>query len=184
MIRATSRTCTGCTKVLPPPKSGTTGKRANREKAAAASCMVDLADIKGQESAKRALEIAAAGGHSLLMCGPPGCGKSLLAATLPALLPPLEAHEALETSQIHSLAGTLPEGGLVRARPFRSPHHTASQAALVGEFLHEAGRAVACIADASGVDDLPPFCRIGSREQFTQPGGKRGCVVIRAAICC
>ncbi len=92
----------------------------------------DLSDIKGQESAKRALEIAAAGGHSLLMCGPPGCGKSLLAATLPTILPPMEAAEALETSQIHSLAGTLPEGGLVSTRPFRSPHHTASQAALVG----------------------------------------------------
>jgi len=93
---------------------------------------LDLVDIKGQESAKRALEIAAAGGHNLLMSGPPGAGKSLLARRLAGILPDLSPAEALDVSMIHSLAGTLPEGGLMRTRPFRDPHHSASQAALVG----------------------------------------------------
>ena len=88
--------------------------------------------MKGQEKAKRALEIAAAGRHHLLMVGPPGSGKSMLAARLPGILPPLEPEEALETSMIHSLAGLLDEGGISRARPFRTPHHTASMAAIVG----------------------------------------------------
>ncbi|WP_417842726.1 YifB family Mg chelatase-like AAA ATPase [Thalassospira sp.] len=92
----------------------------------------DLRDIKGQESAKRALEIAAAGGHNLLMNGPPGSGKSMLAARLPGLLPDLSPAEALESTVIHSVSGILPEGGLVRARPYRSPHHSASMPALVG----------------------------------------------------
>jgi magnesium chelatase family protein len=92
----------------------------------------DLADVKGQERAKRALEIAAAGRHHLLMVGSPGSGKSMLAARLPSILPPLSAVEALETSMIHSLAGTLSEGGISRERPFCEPHHTASMAAIVG----------------------------------------------------
>ncbi|WP_101067659.1 YifB family Mg chelatase-like AAA ATPase [Roseovarius salinarum] len=92
----------------------------------------DLRDVKGQERAKRALEIAAAGRHHLLMVGSPGAGKSMLAARLPGILPPLTAAEALETSMIHSLAGLLDEGGISRARPFREPHHTASMAAIVG----------------------------------------------------
>jgi magnesium chelatase family protein len=92
----------------------------------------DLRDVKGQERAKRALEIAAAGRHHLLMVGPPGSGKSMLAARLPGILPPLSAVEALETSMVHSLAGLLDEGGISRTRPFREPHHTASMAAIVG----------------------------------------------------
>ncbi len=92
----------------------------------------DMAEVKGQERAKRALEIAAAGRHHLLMTGPPGSGKSMLAARLPGLLPPLSAAEALETSMIHSLAGLLDNGGISRVRPFREPHHTASMAAIVG----------------------------------------------------
>ena len=92
----------------------------------------DLRDVKGQERAKRALEIAAAGRHHLLMVGPPGSGKSMLAARLPGLLPPLSAGEALETSMIHSLSGLLDDGGISRTRPFREPHHTASMAAIVG----------------------------------------------------
>ncbi len=93
---------------------------------------VDLRDIRGQESAKRALEIAAAGNHNLLLCGPPGAGKSMLARRLPGILPPLDAHEALEVSMIHSITGTLPEGGLMTQRPFRDPHHSASMPALIG----------------------------------------------------
>jgi magnesium chelatase family protein len=92
----------------------------------------DLAEVKGQERAKRALEIAAAGRHHMLMVGTPGSGKSMLAARLGGILPPLSATEALETSMIHSLAGLLSEGGISRTRPFREPHHTASMAAIVG----------------------------------------------------
>jgi magnesium chelatase family protein len=92
----------------------------------------DMRDVKGQERAKRALEIAAAGRHHLIMVGSPGSGKSMLAARLPGILPPLSATEALETSMIHSLAGLLTEGGISRERPFQEPHHTASMAAIVG----------------------------------------------------
>src|SRR5438046_286555 len=93
---------------------------------------LDLKDIKGQESAKRALEIAAAGGHNLLMVGPPGAGKSMLAARLPSILPPLSPPELVEISMIASVAGEIAEGALSSRRPFRSPHHSASMAALVG----------------------------------------------------
>lgn len=93
---------------------------------------LDLADIKGQESAKRALEVAAAGGHNLLMCGPPGAGKSMLAARLPSILPPLSPPELLEVSMIASVAGQIGDGALTSRRPFRAPHHSASMPALVG----------------------------------------------------
>ena len=92
----------------------------------------DMKDIKGQETAKRALEIAAAGGHNLLMVGPPGAGKSMLASRLPGILPPLTAEEALEVSMISSISGELEGGAIKRSRPFRSPHHSASMPALVG----------------------------------------------------
>ena len=92
----------------------------------------DMREVKGQERAKRALEIAAAGRHHLMLVGTPGSGKSMLAARLPTILPPLTATEALETSMIHSLAGLLDEGGISRTRPFREPHHTASMAAIIG----------------------------------------------------
>ncbi len=92
----------------------------------------DFRDVKGQERAKRALEIAAAGRHHLIMVGPPGSGKSMLAARIPGILPPLSASEALDTSMIQSLCGLIDEGGISRARPFREPHHTASIAAIVG----------------------------------------------------
>lgn len=92
----------------------------------------DLVDVKGQESAKRALEIAAAGGHNLLMTGPPGAGKSMLAARLPGLLPPLDAREALEVSMVRSVAGDLKGGRISRVRPYRDPHHSSSIPALVG----------------------------------------------------
>ncbi len=111
------------TQVLSPPSP----ELASEDGAAA-----DLRDIKGQESAKRALEVAAAGGHNFLMIGPPGAGKSMLAACLPGLLPPLTPQEALEVSMIQSVAGLLAGGRISRRRPFRAPHHSASMPALIG----------------------------------------------------
>ncbi|WP_158916360.1 YifB family Mg chelatase-like AAA ATPase [Caulobacter sp. S45] len=111
------------TQVLSPPKPGPV---------LSGAAVADLRDVKGQEQAKRALEIAAAGGHNLLFMGPPGSGKSMLAQRLPGLLPPLTPRELLETSMVHSVAGLIAKGALTTARPFRSPHHSASIAALTG----------------------------------------------------
>ena len=98
----------------------------------ARSAQADFKFVKGQKSAKRALEIAAAGGHNVLMIGPPGSGKTLMARCMPTILPDMTFEEALETTRIHSVAGSVPEQGLLTERPFRSPHHTASHASLVG----------------------------------------------------
>jgi magnesium chelatase family protein len=120
----------------------------------------DLAQVKGQESAKRAIEIAAAGGHNLLMSGPPGAGKSLLAACLPGILPELTPSEALEVSMIASVAGTLVDGKLARSRPFRSPHHSASMAALVGGGLRvRPGEVSMAHLGILFLDELPEFQR-------------------------
>ena len=120
----------------------------------------DLAQVKGQESAKRALEIAAAGGHNLLMVGPPGAGKSLMAACLPGILPDLTPAEALETSMVASVAGTLEGGRMSRARPFRSPHHSASMAALVGGGLKvRPGEVSLAHLGVLFLDELPEFQR-------------------------
>ena len=129
----------------------------------------DMADIKGQETAKRALELAAAGGHNMLMVGPPGAGKSMLASRLPGLLPPLDPSEALEVSMIHSLAGGLPDDGLIRRRPFRDPHHSASLPALVGGG-HRAKPGEVSLAHLGVLflDELPEFQR-GVLESLRQP---------------
>jgi magnesium chelatase family protein len=119
----------------------------------------DLAQVKGQETAKRALEIAAAGGHNLLMCGPPGAGKSLMAACLPGILPDLTAAEALEVSMVASVAGEL-GGRLKRTRPFRSPHHSASMAALTGGGLRvKPGEVSLAHLGVLFLDELPEFQR-------------------------
>jgi magnesium chelatase family protein len=120
----------------------------------------DLGQVKGQESAKRALEIAAAGGHNLLMSGPPGAGKSLLAACLPGILPELTPSEALEVSMIASVAGSLLDGRLLRRRPFRAPHHSASMVALVGGGLRvRPGEVSLAHLGVLFMDELPEFQR-------------------------
>ena len=125
---------------------------------AAAQGLPDLADIRGQESAKRALEIAAAGGHNLLMSGPPGAGKSMLAQRLPSILPPLSPAELLEVSMIHSVAGALAGGELTDRRPFRAPHHSASMAALVGGGVAaRPGEASLAHRGVLFLDELPEF---------------------------
>jgi len=120
----------------------------------------DLKQVKGQETAKRALEIAAAGGHNLLMCGPPGAGKSLLAACLPGILPDLTPAEALEVSMVASVAGILEDGRISRTRPFRSPHHSASMAALTGGGLKvRPGEVSLAHLGVLFLDELPEFQR-------------------------
>jgi magnesium chelatase family protein len=143
---------------------------------------LDLAEIKGQETAKRALEVTAAGGHNLLMIGPPGAGKSMLAQRLPGILPPLDPKEALELSMIHSVAGQLAEGRLLRRRPFRDPHHSASLPALVGG--GQRARPGEISLAHNGVlflDELPEFQR-QTLEALRQPMESGRILVARAAL--
>jgi len=136
---------------LAPPKPGEADRPAGGP---------DLAQVKGQETAKRAIEIAAAGGHNMVMVGPPGAGKSLLAACLPGILPDLSPPEALEVSMVASVAGELQEGRLIRARPFRAPHHSASMAALVGGGLKvRPGEVSLAHLGVLFLDELPEFQR-------------------------
>jgi len=137
--------------------------------AEAEQALPDMRDIKGQESAKRALEVAAAGGHNMLMTGPPGAGKSMLAARLPGILPPLDPKEALSVSMIQSLAGTLEGGRIKRTRPFRDPHHGASLAALTGGGMKaKPGEVSLAHLGVLFLDELPEFQR-SVLEALRQP---------------
>ncbi len=141
----------------------------------------DLSEIKGQESAKRVLEVAAAGGHNLLMIGPPGSGKSMLAARLPGLLPPLEPDEALEASMVRSLAGDLTEGKLSRRRNFRDPHHSATLQALIGGGQRvRPGEVSLAHHGVLFLDELPEFSR-ASLEALRQPLESGRVTVARAS---
>lgn len=142
---------------------------------------LDFAEVKGQESVKRALEVAAAGGHNLMMIGPPGSGKSMMAKRLPSILPPLSLAESLETTQIHSVAGKLPAGtSLISQRPFRSPHHTVSQVAMTGGGNRAVPGEVSMAHNGVlFLDELPEFNKT-TLEVLRQPLEDRKITISRA----
>ncbi len=140
---------------------------------------LDLRDVRGQIAAREALEVAAAGGHNLLMEGPPGCGKTMLAARIPSILPTLTPDEALACTRIHSAAGLLGGGGLVSRRPFRAPHHSISPAGLIGGALLRPGEASLAHNGVLFLDEFPEFPR-HAREVLRGPLEDRRIVLARA----
>ncbi len=152
------------------------------ERAPVLNAAADFGDVRGQSAAKRALEIAAAGGHNLLLVGPPGCGKTMLARRLPSILPPMSTQEALEVTKIYSVAGQLEDGaGIVTARPFRAPHHTISQVALCGGGASPRPGEISLAQNGVlFLDEMPEFSR-AALEVMRQPLEEGTIAIARAA---